>query len=229
MVSKDGGGTYDLCPPAAGQGKGNCFSKKFWLYYGLAACSSGLMTSRQVIVITDGDRVARKAVEEVARRVGGRCISASAGNPTPITGESLVTLIEQAAGEPVLVMLDDRGWVGTGPGEHVLEYLANHPAIDLLGVVAVASHTRLAEGVEVDGAVDRDGGWTKGAVNKEGEQIKGRRLKGDTVDILNQLKIPVIIGTGDTGKMDGQDAAGRGALITTRAVQEIIQRSKSHD
>ncbi|MFS8512909.1 MAG: stage V sporulation protein AE, partial [Planifilum fulgidum] len=91
---------------------------------------------RKVILITDGDRVAREAVEEVARQVGGRAISASAGNPTPLTGEQLVELILQAKHDPVLVMFDDCGSGGTGRGERAMEYVANHPDVEVLGAGA---------------------------------------------------------------------------------------------
>ncbi|NLJ99876.1 MAG: stage V sporulation protein AE, partial [Clostridia bacterium] len=43
------------------------------------------MKRRKVILITDGDKVARDSVEAVAREVGGRCISLSSGNPTLLT------------------------------------------------------------------------------------------------------------------------------------------------
>ncbi len=64
---------------------------------------------RHVIFITDGDTAARKAVEEVSREIGASCISASAGNPTKLTGEQIVSLILQTREEPVLVMFDDSG------------------------------------------------------------------------------------------------------------------------
>ena len=35
---------------------------------------------RKVVIITDGDNVARQAAETAAAQVGGRCISRSAGN-----------------------------------------------------------------------------------------------------------------------------------------------------
>ncbi|MDF2876370.1 MAG: Stage sporulation protein, partial [Sporomusa sp.] len=37
----------------------------------------------RVILVTDGDRVAQHAVENIGASLGLRCISASAGNPTP--------------------------------------------------------------------------------------------------------------------------------------------------
>ena len=41
---------------------------------------------RKVILITDGDEYAKKAIECVAKEYGGRCISSSKGNPTVIVG-----------------------------------------------------------------------------------------------------------------------------------------------
>ena len=49
---------------------------------------------RRVILITDGDEYAKRAVEHVAHDIGGRCISMSQGNPTILTGEELVNLIK---------------------------------------------------------------------------------------------------------------------------------------
>lgn len=42
---------------------------------------------RKVILVTDGDLVAKKAVETASRNIGARCISCSAGNPTRLSGE----------------------------------------------------------------------------------------------------------------------------------------------
>ena len=49
-----------------------------------------MSAKRRVILITDGDQVARRAVEKVAAEVGCRVISRSSGNPTPLNGESIV-------------------------------------------------------------------------------------------------------------------------------------------
>ncbi|HCX69970.1 MAG TPA: stage V sporulation protein AE, partial [Firmicutes bacterium] len=104
-------------------------------------------TKKQVILITDGDHVAQHVVEEAARRVGGRCISASGGNPSEIDAPALIELIHDAEGEPVLVMVDDAGTRRKGPGEKLIEQLATEDSIELLGVLAVASHTAKVEGV----------------------------------------------------------------------------------
>lgn len=182
------------------------------------------MDKRKVILITDGDDVARDSVETVARKVGGRCISLSAGNPTPLTGPQMVDLIKQAAFDPVLVMVDDRGKSSEGQGEEVLKYVAQHPDIEVLGVVAVASNTSNARGAQVDFSVTKEGKIVDTPVDKYGNQEKHEQLlKGDTVDVLRKLNIPVIVGVGDIGKQDGAD--GWQAPITTAAVEEILRRS----
>lgn len=191
---------------------------------------------RQVIVVTDGDKNARRAVEVAAKKIGARCITASEGNPTPLSGPEMVNLIKTAQHDPVVVMVDDRGSCGKGAGERVLEYLGQNADIEIIGAVAVASNDPIAEGVQVDFSVSRDGELVQGPVDKSGEpEGTGRSLlEGDTVDVLRQMGVPVIIGTGDTGKMDGADSFKDGAPITTRAFEEIIRRSKegsgsSHD
>jgi stage V sporulation protein AE len=89
------------------------------------------MQRRKVILVTDGDKMAREALEEVARKIGGRCISRSAGNPTPLSGYQLVSLIKKAACDPVLVMFDDCGASEEGRGEQALRYVAQHPDIEV--------------------------------------------------------------------------------------------------
>ncbi len=182
---------------------------------------------KKIILITDGDSVAAKTLEVVADRVGGSCISASWGNPTRISGEQVVELIKRARREPVLVMVDDRGAAGKGKGESVLEYLVNHPDIDVLGTVAVASNSITHNGIKVDLSIDRDCEKIDGPVDKFGlpEPLGNKYLEGDTVEILAKLEVPVIVGTGDTGKMEGKDSMYLGAEVTTRAVQEILARS----
>lgn len=182
------------------------------------------MEKRCVIAITDGDQVARKSVELVARRVGARCISLSAGNPTPLTGQQIVEKVKATPYDPVIVMLDDKGKHGPGKGEQALQYLAEHPQIELLGVVAVASNTPQVHDIKVDESITCDGQAISGGVDKYGRPTH-HGITGDTVEILPRLDIPVIIGTGDTGKMDGADASSKGAPITTKAVEEILARS----
>lgn len=179
---------------------------------------------RKVILITDGDRIARKAVETAAHNVGARCISCSAGNPTTKSGEELVSMIKTAPSDPVVVMLDDRGYNGMGRGETAMAYIAGHQDIEVLGVLAVASNTENVCGCEVDLSINRNGDFIDGPVDKMGWPTQSL-LEGDTVEVLNKLNIPLVIGIGDIGKMDGEDEAERGAPLTTSALRTILDRS----
>ncbi len=186
------------------------------------------MPRPRVIVVTDGDRIARGAVEEAARNVGGCTISLSAGNPTPLSGEELVKLVKQAHRDPVLVMVDDRGSRRKGPGEAALEHLVRSGEVDLLGVVAVASNTEKVMGVPVTYSVDAEGRLIEGPVDKCGrpEPAGHERVEGDTVDVLNALDVPVVVGLGDPGKMNHHDRSSRGAALTTRAVQTVLDLAR---
>lgn len=185
----------------------------------------------RVILITDGDKVAQEAVESIGASLGLRCISASAGNPTPISGKKIVDLLKTVPYDPVLVMFDDKGHSEKAEGEQALEYVAQHPDVEVLGVVAVASNTTGIQGVHADACIDCHGHVIDLSVDKKGE-IKTDdncscepKVVGDTVDVLNELEIPVIIGVGDIGKMDKHDDLSRGAPITRRAIEEILKRS----
>lgn len=180
----------------------------------------------RVIFITDGDDAARSAVERAAANLGLRCISASAGSPTPLTGEELVALIKQAAHDPVLVMFDDKGHPGRGRGEAAMRAVAAHPDIRVLGAIAVASDEWRATGIEVTCSVCRSGELVPGAVDKEGRPLPGRRLVGDTVDSLRRLGVPVVVGLGDVGKQRGADRAEEGARLTTTAIQAVLEHSQ---
>lgn len=184
----------------------------------------------QVILVTDGDRVAQKAVESIGRELGLRCISASGGNPTPISGEEIVNLLKQVPYGPVLVMFDDRGRKDKYKGEQAMEYVANHPSVEVLGAVAVASNTKGCQGVAVDLCIACDGQLVESSVDKLGEAENEKNpvhavLQGDTVDVLNDVEVPVIVGVGDIGKMDKKDDIRKGAPITKRAITEILERS----
>jgi len=182
---------------------------------------------RKVIVITDGDNVAKNAVELVAKKVGGRCISASAGNPTPLSGAQIVELVKLTPYDPVFIMLDDKGNVGKGKGEEALEYILQCPEVEVLGVVAVASDTCGTQGVKVDFSVTKDGCVVQQAVDKQGnlKTVKPQILEGDTVDVINKADVPVVVGTGDIGKMEGNDTLGKQSPVTLKAVEEILIRS----
>lgn len=179
----------------------------------------------RVILITDGDKVARRAAEEAAHKLGLRCISASAGNPTPMKGPELVELIKQAVHDPVLVMVDDKGNPGRGPGEEALSYICKHPDIEVLGAVAVASNTKRAKGVKVDLSVTRNCKVVQSAVDKDGRPRREPLLRGDTVDVLRDLDLPIIVGVGDPGKMEGYDCREDGCEVTTRAIREVLSHT----
>jgi stage V sporulation protein AE len=180
-----------------------------------------------VILATDGDKMARRALETASANLGLRCISASAGNPTPLSGAEIVALVKQATHDPVVVMVDDKGHPGQGCGERAIKAIASDPELQVIGAIAVAADTRRTRGVEVDLSVTRDGRLVPGAVDKEGEPVRrGRRLRGDTVDILAALTVPVIVGVGDIGKMEGADRLSEGAPVTTRALRAVLEQSQ---
>lgn len=181
---------------------------------------------RKVILVTDGDSIAQKTVETAVANIGGRCISATGGNPTPLDGQEVVRLIKAARNDPVVVMVDDRGSCHKGKGEKVLEYVAQHPDIEVIGILAVASNTESIEGAVVDCAVTKRQEVVEGQVDKTGEVISAEKMiKGDTVDVINELdgKVAFVVGVGDIGKMDGKDDPHKGARVTTRALNLIME------
>ncbi len=186
------------------------------------------MDKRKVILITDGDSIAQSSIEAVAQQVGGRCISLSGGNPTPLAGKDIVELIKQTPCDPVLVMVDDKGKASEGKGEQALKYIVEHPEIEVLGVIAVASNTRNAKGSLVDFSITKEGEFIDSPVDKNGNPAKSQEyLKGDTVSVLHKLNIPIVVGEGDIGKQDGADSDQ--APITKAAVEEILKRSGYFD
>lgn len=186
------------------------------------------MAKRKVILITDGDSIAQSSVETAARQVGGRCISLSGGNPTPLTGRDIVELIKQTPYDPVLVMVDDKGKATEGKGEQALKYIVQHPEIEVLGVIAVASNTKNVKGTLVDFSITKEGEIIDSPVDKYGNSAEYKEyLQGDTVGVLRKLNIPIVVGEGDIGKQDGADSWQ--APITTAAVQEILKRSGYHN
>ncbi len=185
---------------------------------------------RRVILVTDGDIVAKKVIEITAKKIGGRCISHSAGNPTPYSGKELIELIMQTPYDPVLVMFDDNGLRFKGEGEKALEFIAKHPDIEVLGAIAVASNTKFVDGTTIEFSVDRNGKIVESGVNKDGEIVGGPlRIYGDTVDILNRIDIPIIIGIGDIGKMKGKDHIKNGSPITLKAIKTILEWDGNHE
>ena len=178
---------------------------------------------RRVILVTDGDVLARRALEVAAKRIHARVISRSAGNPTPLSGVELVVFVKQAPYDPVIIMLDDNGNHYEGDGEEALQVLLVHPDIEIMGALAVASNTSLVLGVPVDFSIDYQGRRVETGVNKDGQAVAQYLVFGDTVDALRGLEVPVIVGIGDIGKMAGRDSPERGAPVTTRALRALIQ------
>ncbi len=186
---------------------------------------AGLRKKTRVILVTDGDGIAQGAVELAGKKLGLRVISASAGNPTRLTGPEIARLCHLAPWDPVLVMVDDRGRVSMGKGELATETLAARDDIEIIGAVAVASNTQGVRGAEVDASITAEGQTVAAAVNKQGQLTPSNVLAGDTVDVLNRLNLPVVIGIGDLGKMDGADYLSHGAPVTERAILEILDRN----
>jgi stage V sporulation protein AE len=188
-----------------------------------------MSTRKRVILITDGDEYAKRAIEHVAHEIGGRCISMSQGNPSTLTGYELVQLIKKAPYEPILVMFDDSGIVGEGAGEIALKYVANHKEIEVLGIIAVAARSRHEEWAKVDVSINREGELTPYGVDKYGvQELDIGRIDGDTIYCLDELKVPIIVGIGDIGKMGKHDSYKVGAPITKKAVELILERSGFH-
>ncbi|MBM7094735.1 MULTISPECIES: stage V sporulation protein AE [Alteribacter] len=183
---------------------------------------------KRVILITDGDTSARMAVEAASRKLNCCCISKSGGNPSPLSGEELVELVMECPDDPVVVLFDDCGYPEEGPGEKAMITICNHPDITILGALAVASQSYSHEWAKVHFSLDRNGDLTEYGVDKDGIiDTEIRRIRGDTVYILDQIDIPIVIGIGDLGKMGGRDSAEKGAPITTQAIQTILERSQS--
>lgn len=184
------------------------------------------MEKKNVIFITDGDQYAHEAVQHVAKEINGRCISSSHGNPTRLSGQEIVDHVMHTPYDPVLVMVDDCGYREEGPGERVMKYVANHPDINALGAIAVASNSEYGEWAKVDISIDRYGKLTQHGPDKSGvADIEIGRIEGDTVYVLDELDLPVVVGVGDIGKMDGRDAVKKGAPVTKQAVKLILERS----
>jgi len=183
------------------------------------------MDKRNVIVVTDGDSVARSAVERAAFNIGGRCISVSSGNPTALTGHELAEQIKKAAKDPVVVMVDDRGAEGAGRGEKALEVLLKDESVNVLGIVAVSSNGKDCDGIKVTCSITKEGEVIEGAVDKYGNKAGDDEICGDTLSILKGRDDLIIVGIGDPGKMDFNDEILKGAPITTKALQEILKRS----
>ncbi|MCL6453257.1 MAG: stage V sporulation protein AE [Alicyclobacillus sp.] len=180
------------------------------------------MGKKRVILVTDGDTLARRALEMAAKRLHLRVISRTAGNPTRLSGTEIVRYVKQTPYDPVLVMFDDNGDLHQAGGEEALRVLCSHPDIEVIGALAVASNTSSVQGVGVDFSIDASGQRVETGVDKLGRPIPRFLVFGDTVDALRDLDLPVIVGIGDIGKMHGADAPERAAPVTTAAIAAIL-------
>lgn len=181
---------------------------------------------KRVIIVTDGDRIARKAVETAADNIHGRCISMSAGNPTSLSGSDIIQLINIAKYDPVIVMVDDRGNTGKGKGERAMEYIINSKEVEVMGIIAVASNTFGGRGTKVDLSIDKFGNVVSSAVDKHGNKLDNKILKGDTVNSIDDYSKLFTVGIGDPGKMDDLDSIESGSPIITKALEKIISEYK---
>ncbi len=183
--------------------------------------------AKDVIIFTDGDDTAYHALSVACKELDLHPLRASRGNPTPLTGDRLIRAVVDAPRDPVVVMVDDRGDKDKGIGERALEDLVTSPELHVLGVIAVASNTHPVKGVMVDGSITNASSLVSTAVDKAGDPTQNSVLHGDTVDVLNREKFP-IVGLGDPGKMQGKDSIERGVPITKEALEEILRRSGYH-
>lgn len=180
---------------------------------------------KRVVIFTDGDQAAREAIKVACANVGAYPLTITAGNPSPLTGEEVLFLIKSCPHDPIVVMVDDGGWVGKGKGESIISYLLEaQDDIDLLGVVAVAAATRHTRGIKVDYSLTRMGAEVGAPVNKLGypEAAGHQYLEGDTTELLLLQNGIRIVGCGDLGKMDWQDNPKEGAPVTTECLRTIL-------
>ncbi|GAA5415419.1 hypothetical protein Pryu01_00443 [Paraliobacillus ryukyuensis] len=183
------------------------------------------MNAKEIIIITDGDHFARKAMDVISQQIGGVALTALADNPSKIDANTIIKTIQHIDAELIYVLIDDAGFSGIGSGEHILKTLAHEPSITIIGAVAVAAHTKNKEWTRISFAIDQDGNITSKGVNKEGIPIyDDKRINGDTVYLLDQLSIPTVVGIGDIGKMQGRDDVSKGCPITRKAIEMILER-----
>jgi stage V sporulation protein AE len=183
------------------------------------------LNKRKIIFVTDGDKVAQKAIETATFNIGGRCISASAGNPTAIDGHEIIELIKKAEHDPVVIMVDDKGMQGEGKGEKAMELIIKDSNIDVLGVVAVSSNGSDCDWLNLSCSITKHGNIIEGSVDKYGNDKGETGICGDTLSVLKDMKDLIIVGIGDPGRMDYHDQISEGAPVTTKALQEVLKRS----
>ncbi len=188
---------------------------------------------RRVVIVTDGDCKALDAVERAASNIGARCISLTGcrnQEDARWTPEEVEELILSTPRDPVVLMVDDEGRQGEGWGEQILRQISESEHLKVVGVIAVASDMEQGTPVNVDVAVTADGEVIRAAVDKRGarDHLNRTELRGDTVENLEALEIPLVIGLGDPGKMNFADDAKAGAPITTKALELALQIHHAH-
>jgi stage V sporulation protein AE len=183
------------------------------------------MEKRKVILVTDGDMAAKAAVEKAAENIGGRCISASAGNPTVLSGNEMIRMIMEAKNDPVIVMVDDKGAIGKGRGEQAMEAILDCKDLQVLGIVAVSSNGKDCSKLKPNCSVTSDGEVVYTAVDKNGREKISKRICGDTLSILKSRRDLFIVGIGDPGKMFYSDDVLKGSPITTKALRIILEHN----
>jgi hypothetical protein len=174
-------------------------------------------SSKTVIVVTDGDKKAERAIRIAASRLGMYVVSCSAGAPTHAMVDEVEQEINRAESDVVVVMADDGGKVGEGAGETLVRMLNEHGLVS--AAVAAASNTPGVKKVIVLESITDKGRRTKQAVNKLGRRQKGKALAGDTAEGLADLQLPVI-GIGDPGKLESDR---KGALVMEKALREALE------
>ncbi|MFL0251749.1 stage V sporulation protein AE [Clostridium neuense] len=178
--------------------------------------------NRRVIIITDGDSIAKKVIEKAAAMTGCRTLSISSGNPTKVKGSEMVKLIQCVKYDPVIVMADDRGDTGRGNGEKVIDYLIKSEEINVMGIIAVASNTQNASGIRVNCSISKDGKISKNSVDKHGNIKESKVLVGDTVNTINPSSVSLVVGIGDPGKMGCTGGIDSECSILAKAINIII-------
>ncbi|WP_138416856.1 stage V sporulation protein AE [Aquibacillus sediminis] len=183
------------------------------------------MDRKKVIVITDGDEYARRTLDFLAKKLGGTCLSYLSDNPTTASPDEVKQAVYRAKQEPVYVLIDDAGIQGAGAGERILVSLDKDPSIEIIGAIAVAAHTKNMEWSRFTFAIDQNGELIPNGVDKQGIPLPEiGRINGDTVYSLDQLDLPIVIAIGDIGKMRGKDDIKKGAPITRKALEIIMER-----
>ncbi|MHB1131466.1 MAG: stage V sporulation protein AE [Chloroflexota bacterium] len=152
-----------------------------------------------MVVVSDGDQNAWRAARRAAAELGLGLLDCTSGNPTTATYAEVLAALVASKHDVVVVLADDGGLTGFGPGERLITWLARAPEVEVLAAVAVASWAHHDGDVVVDASVTATGRVVPWAVDKNGLPMRGRRLRGDTVDVLDELQVPVV-GVGDIGE-----------------------------